>query len=238
MIEGPKFGYFPEPEKSYVVIHPNFMHEAQTVFDGTGIQIVTGRKFLGGFIGGKDDTVNWMEKKIESWVRAVHKLSNAAKSQPQAAFVAFTKSLQAEWAYFQRVMEKSSLFFSPLKEVIVGSFLPDLFGSPISEIESEIFCRPSRHGGMGIFDPVKTAHSQFAKSNEATLHLIEALTNGIPLDLQKHDDQVRNSTLRQEVEENKMRDETLTLIRCLDDKSQRCILRKLNFKCSGWLSVD
>ena len=87
MIEGPKFGYFPEPDKSYIVIHPDFIQEAQTVFDGMGVQIVTGRKLLGGFIGGKDDTVIWMEKKIERWVSAVHKLSNAAKSQPQAAFV-------------------------------------------------------------------------------------------------------------------------------------------------------
>ena len=92
-------GIFLEPDKSYIVIYPDFIQEAQTVFDGMGIQIVTGHKFLGGFIGGKDDTVIWMEKKIERWVSAVHKLSNAAKSQPQAAFVAFTKSLQAEWAY-------------------------------------------------------------------------------------------------------------------------------------------
>ena len=72
-----------------------------TIFGGMGIQIVTGRIFLGGFIGGSEDVIAWMEEKVKGWVSSVYKLANVAKSQPQAAFIAFTKSLQAEWAYFQ-----------------------------------------------------------------------------------------------------------------------------------------
>ena len=95
------FGYFPEQNKSYIVVNPDFIDEATTIFGEMGIQIVTGRKFLGGFIGGSEDVIAWMEEKVKGWVSSVYKLAKFVKRQPQAAFIAFTKSLQAEWAYFQ-----------------------------------------------------------------------------------------------------------------------------------------
>ena len=48
---GPKYGYSPEPSKSYLVVHPNFVEKAHQLFDRFGIRIVEGRKYLGGFIG-------------------------------------------------------------------------------------------------------------------------------------------------------------------------------------------
>ena len=94
--EGPKFGYFPEPNKSYIVVNPDFIDEATTIFGEMGIQIVTGRKFLGGFIGEKRGYIPWMEEKVKGWGFSVYKLAQVEKSRPQAAFVSFTKSLQAE----------------------------------------------------------------------------------------------------------------------------------------------
>ena len=44
--EGSKFEYFPEPDKSEIVVNPDFI-ETTAIFEGMGIQIVTGRKFLG-----------------------------------------------------------------------------------------------------------------------------------------------------------------------------------------------
>ena len=101
MKDGPKFGYYPEPNKSYLIVHPDFVAEAEDMFKPLGIKIVTGRRFLGGFIGGKEDVDQWFKEKIECWVGSVKKISNVAKTQPQAAFTGFTKSLQAEWAFIQ-----------------------------------------------------------------------------------------------------------------------------------------
>ena len=80
-----------------------------------------------------------------------------------------TKSLQMEWTFIQRVMKNSEVNFIPLKRAIIDNFLPDLFGSEVTEDEFELFCRPSRHGGIGIHDPVKAAHIHYSRSIEATM---------------------------------------------------------------------
>jgi len=128
---------------------------------------------------------------------------------------------------------------------MVENFLPHLFGSPITETESKHFCtcQPSHmhHAGILILDPVKTAqsesHDQFFKSKEATAHLIDAITKCSPLDLQKHEHAVRNAIKRKDKEEQMDRDESIGLIDTFPAKTQRCIMRKLDFKCSGWLSI-
>ena len=48
---GPSFGYHPEPTKSFVVVNEQWRSEAVTIFGNLGIQIVTGHRFLGGFLG-------------------------------------------------------------------------------------------------------------------------------------------------------------------------------------------
>ena len=64
-------------------------------------------------------------------------------------------------AFIQRVMVDSEENFHPLREAINESFIPNLFAAPISEYETNLVCRPSRFGGLGINDPVKTAAWNF-----------------------------------------------------------------------------
>ena len=65
ILEGPNFGYFPEPEKSYLVVHPHYVNKAKYFFKGYNIKIVTGHRFLGGYVGSEADCQNWAEEKIE-----------------------------------------------------------------------------------------------------------------------------------------------------------------------------
>ena len=90
ILEGPKYGYFPEPEKSYLVVHPNLLDEAKLLFKDIQINIVAGHMFLGGYVGRSANCQDWVQKKIEVWINSVHTLSKAANLQPQALFVAFT----------------------------------------------------------------------------------------------------------------------------------------------------
>ena len=137
ILEGPKYGYFPEPEKSYLVVHPDFVDIAKEKFADFRMNIVTSHRFLGGFIGNDDDVSSWISKKVDVWVNLIQKLATVAQHEPQAAFVAFTKSLQCEWTFIQRVMLDMQHHFSPLRSVIQENFLPSLFGSQLDGLEAE-----------------------------------------------------------------------------------------------------
>ena len=60
--------------------------------------------FLGGFIGDLEATNQFVEDKVKDWTNVVTTLSDTAKSYPQAAFVALSKSLQFEWSYLKRLI--------------------------------------------------------------------------------------------------------------------------------------
>ena len=80
--EGPKYGYIPEPDKSYLVVHPSMVDAAKKMFAHLKINVVVGQRFLGAFIGNHKETEKWLEEKITVWIKALKNLSKAAESQP------------------------------------------------------------------------------------------------------------------------------------------------------------
>ena len=168
---------------------------------------------MGGFIGSSDDTEQWLNDQIQKWIQSVEKLSKVARTQPQAAFVAMTKSLQMEWTFIQRVMKNSEVNFIPLKRAIIDNFLPDLFGSEVTKDESDLFCHSLRQGGIGNLDPVKAAHIHYSRSKEATRCLSESIYDGSRLDLNMHDHTIRPALKKKEEDENQMSEETLVLLK-------------------------
>ena len=86
MNDGPKFGYYPEPDKSYLIVHPDFVDKAEEMFKQLGIRVVTCRRFLGGFIGGKEDVDQWFKEKIECWVGSVKKNLKCCKNTTSSSF--------------------------------------------------------------------------------------------------------------------------------------------------------
>ena len=57
------------------------------------------------------------------------------------------------------------------KEAIRNEFLPTLLNINLSIHEKVLLCRPAHFAGLGIFDPVQTAHwqLQYENSRPATL---------------------------------------------------------------------
>ena len=82
------------------------------MFSSYDVQVVTGRKFLGGFIGKSEDKELWLEKKVAQWSKSVQHLTHAAKSFPHEAYTALSKSLQNEWRYIVRVTQDTESLFS------------------------------------------------------------------------------------------------------------------------------
>ena len=57
---GPAQGYCPEPTKSILVVAPGNVERAEEHFRGLGIRVVTGHRYLGGFIGDADAEREWL----------------------------------------------------------------------------------------------------------------------------------------------------------------------------------
>ena len=86
----PKYGYFPNPAKSWLIVKEHVEPFAKQLFADLDINITTrGQKYLGAVLGGEQFVANFINKKIESWVTKVESMTSIAKYQPQAAEEAY-----------------------------------------------------------------------------------------------------------------------------------------------------
>jgi hypothetical protein len=99
---GPYYGYIPEPRKCCLVTHHSSTSQAQSLFNDLGVTISSSGRFLGGVIGEISGVSDFISLKVSEWSDHVTLLSNIAINQPQAAYVALTKSLQQEWLFFSK----------------------------------------------------------------------------------------------------------------------------------------
>ena len=66
------------------------------------------------------------------------------------AYTSFTKSLQSEWRFLQRLIPGSSPCLKELDDVIARVFIPALVGRRVSDLEKRLFALPTRFAGLGI----------------------------------------------------------------------------------------
>ena len=100
---GPAQGYYPDPTKRILVVAPGNVAWAEEHFRGMGIRVVTGHRYLGGYIGDKEAEGRWLPAKIKGWTDPLEILAGVAQKHPQSAYAGLKKSLQQEWSFVQRV---------------------------------------------------------------------------------------------------------------------------------------
>uniref|UniRef100_A0A8D8RP38 Reverse transcriptase domain-containing protein n=1 Tax=Cacopsylla melanoneura TaxID=428564 RepID=A0A8D8RP38_9HEMI len=236
--EGPKWGYYPEPSKSYLIIKDGMQQEAEQLFNMYNVKIVRSHKFLGSMIGSQDNIENFVEEKVKDWTNHVKKFAEAAKKSPQPAFAAFIKSLQFEWNYIQRVVDCPPEKYVSLKEAIRSHFTPAILGREISAEEHELFSLPAKLGGLGIKDPVLNAEKSFEISKKAVSVLTKSIKTREPLDIDEHNRNVKNVLNEAQHArhlEEKQRGETI--IASLPEKQRRVMKRIVEGNASQWLTV-
>jgi hypothetical protein len=74
-VYGPIYGYYAEPEKSYYIRKEEDEAMAKCAFYSYGLKVIflRGKRYLGGFVGAKDDKLRWVEEKVKVWVDGVLK---------------------------------------------------------------------------------------------------------------------------------------------------------------------
>ena len=94
------YGYFPKPSKSCLIVKDSMIHQASSLFHNLSIDVVTSCHFLGSVIDDISGRNKFISHKIKEWSHHVELLSDLTISQPQATYIALTKSLQQEWNLF------------------------------------------------------------------------------------------------------------------------------------------
>ena len=176
---GPKYGYFPKPCKTIMIVkNEALLQEANEVFGNTEIKIdVDGERHLGAVIGSLNFKEKYVKKKIDNWILDIEQLADIAQDEPQAALSAFTKALCMRWSFVQRTISNIRHLFEPLEESIREKLLPAIVGRKVSDIERKILGLPVRFGGIGILNPVETADIEHQTSIKITGNLKRMIYN-------------------------------------------------------------
>ena len=84
---GPDQGYFRESAKSlFITNDQEYEEEVRWEFDLTGLNItyVDGRRYLGDYLGPREELYAWVRPKVEAWTHRVSTLAKIANQYPQS----------------------------------------------------------------------------------------------------------------------------------------------------------
>ena len=152
-----------------------------------GIKVVTGSRYLGGFIGEGEAQKRWLEGKVAGWADSVETLTGVSRKHLQSAYSGLQKPLQQEWEFLQRVTPGVCDAFGLVHKALMETFLPDLFyglvqGAP----ERGVPHLAVKQAGLAITDLTLTAPENWTASCVITVHLVVALRGQVEFQTADH----------------------------------------------------
>ena len=179
---GPKFGYYTNASKTWLLTKREHRAKAEEVFAGTGVKITSdGRPYLGAPLGSEEYIASFLTDKVNEWTEEVDLLSSIAASQPHAAHAAFTHGMTSKWNYMSRTVPNISANLQPLERVIRTKLIPALTGrSTPNDLERDLLALPARLGGIGLTNPTLTSDMEYQASLLITRRLQDAVIQQAP----------------------------------------------------------
>ena len=96
--EGEKFGYLVNGSKSWLIVKSEeAAAEAARVFGDEVNITIEGQRHLGAVIGSQEYKDMYCKEKVRAWKGELETLSEIAKNQPHAAYIAFTKGFKSKF---------------------------------------------------------------------------------------------------------------------------------------------
>ena len=115
------------------------------------------KKHLGACLGSVSSKDEFITSKVDGWINHLENLSQFAKSDPHAAYAAFTYGFQLKWKYVQRTVPDIDKLFQPLEDYIRNKFIPALIG------------RAVRHRKNRLQSPHKIGRPEYSESSCSVL---------------------------------------------------------------------
>jgi hypothetical protein len=185
---GPSYGYYLNPAKCKIVAPDHSISSAKKKFRKYGFDpsnFLPGHRFLGGYISVTSGPTpspldDFLRPQLVRWANATDRIAHAAITLPQEAYTVFTKSLQQEWQFLQRVVEFAPETFRPIENYISSSLIPALFNPHVSLVPPPraVTQLPRKYAGLGIQNPIETKTYNFITSRNACDHLVSSLVEG------------------------------------------------------------
>ena len=177
LTQGPKFSYFPNATKTYLLVENNLMESAKIVFGNAGISVTSsGRSVLGSPFGSLEFVHHFVFEKVKEWVSQVHVLSVIALPHPQSAFSAFIHGASNKWTYLSLTSSDIDHLFQPLEDAIRVKFLPALTGrDPPNDQVHNLLSLPPTHSGLGLLNPCSFSAFQYKASTAIKLPLVNGV---------------------------------------------------------------
>ena len=240
---GPLYGYYPNSSKTHILTKPDHVQSVRDAFKTTDITISTdGKGYLGGALGSTAFIKHFMESKIESWVDEVKTLSNIAKSQPHAAYAAFTHGLYSKWNYVLRVIDLESHSLSellqPLETAIMSTFFSALTGqSPPGETIRKLLSLPTHLGGLSLVNPLDTSIEQHRVSKLISAPLVNRVIDQNESLEGCHLSQQRLKSAANSEKQSQRKEVARDLCTQLPEELQRCVELSQEKGASVWLTA-
>ena len=148
---GPKFGYYPEPSKSWLIVKPSFLSKT-SIFADTEIKVTTeGKRHLGAVVGNTKFKEEYINEKIKVWIQEIRMLSEIAKTEPQASYSCFVSGYRHKMTYCMRTVPGIEHLLQQLDDVITTEFIPAITGGvTCTASERKLLSLPSKLGGLNI----------------------------------------------------------------------------------------
>ena len=123
MVGGPPLGYFPNPQKCWLIVKSERERLAKEIFGEININITTeGRKHLGAALGSRVFFEEYVDEKVGEWVAQVTRLAELATTQPQSSYAAFVFGPRHRWTYFLRTLPDITPFLEPCHRACHSGF--------------------------------------------------------------------------------------------------------------------
>ena len=103
--EGRKYGYLLNGQKSRLIVKSRLAIEVNTVFGNEVNIIAEGKRHLEAVLGSQPYKYQYCKEKVTKWKAEIETLSEIAKNEPQAAYIALTKGYKSKFTYFIRTIE-------------------------------------------------------------------------------------------------------------------------------------
>ena len=171
---GPKFGYFTNARKTWLVTKEDYLSAASAAFADTGVKVTSeGRPYLGAALGTEEYVQTFATDKVQQWAGELEQLATIAHSQPHAAHAAFTHGMTSKWTYLTRTMPDFGPSLLPLDTIIRTKLIPALTGRPPpNNMERDLLALPARLGGIALANPTHATDLEFQCSTEALTEAI------------------------------------------------------------------